>query len=88
MAAGADRAYAGAMTAGIVRFIQQLAGMLQLFTDNPAQSFFQWLASLSHVLPQCAIDQRLVIAASSLINLAFKPVDNILVKPDSDSGLA
>lgn len=35
-----------------------------------------------------AIGRRMVTAASRLIDLALEPVDNILVKPDSDSGLA
>ena len=39
---------------------------------------------LVEVLPQRAIDQRLIISTSLLFHLLAKPLDNILINPNSD----
>src|SRR5712692_2977154 len=63
-------------------------GVAELFPDHPAQRRFQRLLSAPDVLSQRLVDQSLIVTSASPIHLLAKPVQNIIIQPDRDSGLA
>jgi hypothetical protein len=42
----------------------------------------------ANVLPQCLIDQSLIISASGAVYLLVKPFENVVIDSDRDSRLA
>lgn len=62
--------------------------MAELFADYPPNRAFQRLLDAANVLPQCLIDQSLIISASSAVYLFVKPFENVVIDSDRDSRLA
>jgi len=49
---------------------------------------FEHAVSVTNVFPQRLVDQRLIVAAASLVDLVAKPVQNVGVDADGDTRLA
>ena len=62
--------------------------MAEFFANNAAKGGLQRFAAPPNVLPQSIVDEALIVPAAGLVHLAPKPVQNVVVEPDGDSGLA
>src|SRR6266498_1576565 len=60
----------------------------QLLSQHTAQRVFEILFGRFRKGAQRRIDERLIAAASGLVNLLSKPLEDIVVDPDGDSRLA
>jgi hypothetical protein len=60
----------------------------EFLADDPAQCRFQRLATATHEIPKGLINETLVIASAALIHLVSKPLEDILIQPNSDSHFA
>ena len=65
-----------------------LAGVAEFFADDAAEGGFEGLVGAANVLLQGLIDQSLVIAAASSVDLLAEPVENVVIKADGDASLA
>jgi hypothetical protein len=59
----------------------------EFLADHPAQRRFKRLATASHEISQSLIDKTLIVAATRLIHLVSKPLEDILIKPNGDTRL-
>src|SRR5271157_2784923 len=62
--------------------------MAQLLADDAAERGFQRLLYAPNVLPKSGVDQALIVAAAGPVHLLPKPVENVVIEPYGDSGLA
>src|SRR5271167_91881 len=64
------------------------AGVAQFFPDDAAKRGFQRLLCAPNVLPKSVVDKALVVTTAGPVHLLPKPVENVVIEPDGDSGLA
>ena len=65
-----------------------LAGILKFFADATAQRGLERLALRFDMAPQRCVDLRLVVAATGLLHVNLESLENVVVAPDGDAGLA
>src|SRR5205809_5361911 len=58
----------------------------QLFADDAPQRGFK--TALAHITLERLVNEALVIAATRLVDLALKPVNDLVVEPNRDAGFA
>src|SRR6266853_512157 len=66
----------------------ELACAAEFVSNYTPQSGLQRLLLLAHVVAQRFVQKRLVVAATGVVNLLAKPVQNVLVEPDGDAGFS
>ena len=64
------------------------ACVAQFFANHSPQNFLQRFLRAFDVLPQGVVDQRLVVTAAHFVNLASKPSQDLIVKPNGNPGFA
>lgn len=60
----------------------------QLFSDHSAQSVLKRAISISNVLPQRFVDQRLIVSPTGLMHLIAKPSQDVGIDADRDPRFA
>jgi len=62
--------------------------MAQLFPDDPPQIGLQSFSSPPDMVLEGIVDHGLVAAAASSIDLPSKPIEDLIIEPDRNAGLA
>jgi hypothetical protein len=60
----------------------------EFFTNDTAKRGLQWFPCATDVLAESIVDLALVVTAAGPLYLFSKPLQDVIVKPDRDSGLA
>ncbi len=65
---------------------RQLGGAAELFSNYATKGFLQGFTRALYVLAEDFIDEGLVVAAASTLDLVAEPRKDLFIYPDGDAG--